>query len=40
MKKKGGRGGGKRKIDWISLFINVNEAMDSGLGESVGKDWY
>ena len=27
-------------IELVSLFINVNEAMDSGLEESVGKDEY
>ena len=31
-------GGGKRRIDLLSLFINVNEAMEWVLVKSVGKD--
>ena len=29
-------GGGKRNIEWLSLFINVNEAMVRWFGGSVG----
>ena len=34
------RGGGKKSIDRVYLFIYVNEAMAWVLGESVGKDEY
>ena len=34
------RGGDKRIIKYVSLFINVNETSDWGLGESVGKYEY